>query len=224
MFTSKAFFFAVLLALFLVGNNANSQNLDHGGVVPLHKIPSEQWIEKISGDMDKPGLPFVIRIHHDAGYIVFPHTHPEDENITVLKGSWALGMGPRVKMSELKPMELGAFGFVPKEMEHFGYAKVETILQVHGIGPFINVPIDPAYQLTDKGVLFKPSLVKPGVPTSSSPPDCFTLKIGAHVSGASGKGLVVGAMFSPAYQLTQYWIQQPNGDRFWATPLDLKPL
>jgi hypothetical protein len=44
-------------------------------------------------------------------------------------------------------------------MEHFGYAKVETILQVHGIGPFINVPIDPVYQLTDKGVLLKPSLV-----------------------------------------------------------------
>jgi len=224
MFTSKTFFFAVLLALFLVGNNANSQNLDHGGVVPLHKIPSEQWIEKVSGDMDKPGLPFVIRIHHDAGYIVFPHTHPEDENITVLKGSWALGMGPRVKMSELKPMELGAFGFVPKKMEHFGYAKVETILQVHGIGPFINEPIDPVYQLTDKGVLFKPSLVRPGVPTSSSPPDCFTLKIGAHVSGARGKGLVVGALCSPANQLTQYRIQQPNGERFWATLQDLKPL
>jgi len=224
MFTSKAFFFAVLLALFLVGNNANSQNPDHGGVVPLHKISSEQWIEKVSGDMDKPGVPFVIRIHHDAGYIVFPHTHPEDENITVLKGSWALGMGPRVKMSELKPMELGAFGFVPKKMVHFGYAKVETILQVHGIGPFINEPIDPVYQLTDKGVLFKPSLVRPGVPTSSSPPDCFTLKIGAHVSGARGKGLVVGALCSPANQLTQYWIQQPNGERFWATLQELKPL
>src|SRR6476619_6301101 len=131
MSTSRSFLFAVLPALLLIANNAKSQTLDHGGVVPLHKIPSEQWIEKVSGDMDKPGLPFVIRIHHDAGYIVFPHTHPEDENITVLTGSWALGMGPRVKMSELEPMELGAFGFVPKKMAHFAYAKVETILQVH---------------------------------------------------------------------------------------------
>ena len=224
MFTSKTFLFALLLALFLVGNNANSQDLAHGGVVPLNKIPSEQWIEKVSGDMDKPGLPFVIRIHHDAGYVVLPHAHPEDENITVLKGSWALGTGPRLKMSELKPMELGAFGFVPKNMEHFGHAKVETILQVHGIGPFINVPIDPVYELTDKGVLSKPSLVKPGVPTSSSPPDCFTLRIGAYVRGARGEGIVVGALCSPANQFTQYWIQKPNGERFWATLQELNPL
>ncbi len=224
MFTAKTFFFALLLAFFLVGNNAHSQDLTKGGVKPLHTIPSEQWIEKVSGDMNMPGRPFVIRIHHDAGYVVLPHTHPEDENITVLTGSWALGMGPRLKMSDLKPMEAGAFGFVPKNMEHFGYAKVESILQVHGIGPFVNVPIDPVYELTANGILSKPSLVKPGVPTSFSPPDCFTLKIGAHVRGAQGEGMVVGALCSTANQFTQYWVQRPNSRRFWATLQDLKAL
>jgi hypothetical protein len=224
MFTSKTFFFAVLPALLLVGNNAHSQDLAHGGVVPLNRIPSEQWIEKVSGDMNKPGLPFVIRIHHDAGYVVLPHTHPEDENITVLKGSWALGMGPRLRMSGMKPMEPGAFGFVPKKMEHFGYAKVESVLQVHGIGPFVNVPVDPVYELTDKGVLSKPSLVRPGVPTSSSPPGCYTLKIGARVRGAGGEGIVVGALCSPANQFTQYWIQRSSSERFWATDRELTPL
>jgi hypothetical protein len=91
-----------------------------------------QWIEKLVGDMDRPGQPFVIRIHHDAGHVVLPHTHPEDENITVLTGNWALGMGSRVNIAELEPMEQGALGFVPKKMAHFGYAKVETVLQVHG--------------------------------------------------------------------------------------------
>ena len=165
MFSSKTIFFALLLALFLVGNNANSEDLAHNGVVPLNKIPSEQWIEKVWGDSDKPGLPFVIRIHNDAGYVVLPHTHPEDENIAIVQGSWSLGMGRRFSRSELEPMELGAFGFVPKKMAHFAYAKIETILQVHGIGPFENNVIDPLYQLTDKGVLLKPSLVKPGVHT-----------------------------------------------------------
>jgi len=110
---------------------------------------------------------------------------------------------------------------VPKKMAHFGYAKVETILQVHGIGPFINVPIDPVYQLTEKGVLLKPSLLKPGVPASSSPPDCFTLKMGTHVRGERGEGVVVGALCSPANRFTQYWIRQPNGERYWATFQDL---
>ena len=224
MFSSKMFFFALLLALVLVGNNANSEDLAHNGVVPLNKIPSEQWIEKVWGDSDKPGLPFVIRIHNDAGYVVLPHTHPEDENIAIVQGSWSLGMGRRFSRSELEPMELGAFGFVPKKMAHFAYAKIETILQVHGIGPFENNVIDPLYQLTDKGVLLKPSLVKPGVPTPSSPLDCFELKIGARVHGEAGEGIVVGALCSPANQFTQYWIRKPNSERFWATLQELKPL
>ena len=130
MISSKTLFKLLSVMLLIGGTDARSQVLTHGGVAPLTKIPSEQWIEKVVGDMDKPGEPFVIRIHHDAGYVVLPHTHPEDENITVLTGSWALGMGSRVNMSELERMEQGALGFVPKKMAHFGYAKVETMLQV----------------------------------------------------------------------------------------------
>lgn len=223
MISSKTLFNLLLLALFVAGPDAQSQVLTHGGVAPLTTIPSEQWIEKVVGDMDKPGEPFVIRIHHDAGYVVLPHTHPEDENITVLTGSWALGMGSRVNMAELEPMEQGALGFVPKKMAHFGYAKMETMLQVHGIGPFVNLPIDPVFELTSKGVLSKPSLLKPGVPTSSSPAECFKLAIGAHMHGARGEGVVVGALCSPANQYTQYWIKMSNGKRFWATFNDLRP-
>lgn len=176
MFSCKAIFIAASLALFFAASPANSDEPIHGGVVPLHVIPSGQWIEKVVGDMDKPGQPFVIRIHHDPGYVVLPHTHPEDENITVLTGSRALGMGARIEMSELEPMEQGALGFVPKTMAHFGYAKIETTLQVHGIGPFVNLPVDPVSELTEEGILSKVSLLKPCVPTSSSPPQCFKIK------------------------------------------------
>ncbi len=224
MTLSKSLFYLVCLSLLGTGADAYAQVLSHGGVAPMIKIPSEQWIEKIVGDMDKPGQPFVIRIHHDAGYVVLPHTHPQDENITVLTGSWALGMGSRVNLAALEPMEQGALGFVPKKMAHFGYAKVETTLQVHGIGPFINVPLDPVFELTSKGVLAKPSLLKPGVPTATSPADCFKLAIGARMKGARGEGVVVGALCSPANQFTQYWIRTSSGERFWATLKDLKPV
>ena len=133
-------------------------------------------------------------------------------------------MGPRINMSDLEPMEQGALGFVPKKMAHFGHAKVETLLQVHGVGPFVNLPIDPVFELTARGVLSKPSLLKPGVPTSSSPPDCFKLKVGAHVRGDKGDGIVVAALCSPANRFTQYWVMKSNGDRFWATLQLLKPL
>ncbi len=74
-----------------------------------------------------------------------------------------------------------------------------------------------------EGVLSKPSLLKPGVPTSSSPPECFKVAIGAHMQGARGEGVVVGALCSPANQFTQYWIKKSNGERFWTTLNDLKP-
>ena len=65
-------------------------------VVPLNRIPSEQWIEVVSGDPSKAGSAFVLRIHNDAGYVCPPHTHPTDENIVVVQGNWSVGMGTRI--------------------------------------------------------------------------------------------------------------------------------
>jgi len=187
-------------------------------------MPPGQWVEKVWGDFSKPGEPFVFRIHQDEGYITLPHTHPGDENITVVKGTWALGMGRRFNRSALEPMETGTFGIVPKNMVHFAWSKTEAVLQVHGIGPFTSTVVEPVYELTDKGVFSLTSLLLPGRPTSSSPPDCFAIRINAKVRGDAGEGRVVGARCSPTNQITQYWIQKPNGERFWATLQDLKPL
>ncbi len=68
------------------------------------------------------------------------------------------------------------------------------------------------------------SLLAPGRPTSSGPPECFALKIGAQVRGDAGEGIVVGARCSPANQITEYWVRKPNGERYWATLQELKPL
>lgn len=225
MFSFRLLSVAVLLAFFLVTDNAKSQ--DHPAshtVVPLNPFSEGQWVEKVSGDSSKPGEPFVIRIHQDAGYVVFPHTHPIDENLTIVKGIWSLGMGRRFDRSALVPMDLGSFGIAPRNMAHFGWSKTETIVQVHGIGPFSSTLVDPVYELTAQGVFLLTSLLLPGTPTSSSPPDCFPLKISARVKGAADEGIVIGARCSPYNQLTQYWVRKPDGERFWATVSELKPL
>jgi len=224
MFSFRSLFLAPLLALCLVGNPAESQEPARHSVVPLHKIPSEQWVEKVWGDPGRPGEAFVIRIHNDAGYVVLPHTHPIDEHIVVVQGVWSLGMGRHFDRSALEPLELGAYGFVPRTMAHFAWSKTETIVQVHGIGPFASAVVDPVYELTEKGVFLLTSLLQPGSPTQSSPPDCFVLKIGTRVHSDAGEGTVVGARCSPANQLTQYWVRKPNGERFWATAQELKPM
>ena len=213
---------AVLLAPFVAF--AQSQNPARHQVVPLHTFSAGQWVEKVSGDFSKPGEPFVFRIHQDLGYITLPHVHPIDESITVVKGSWSLGMGRRFDPAGLEPMETGAFGMAPKNMAHFALSNTETILQVHGIGPFTSTVVEPVYELTDKGVFSLTSLLLPGHAVSSSPPNCFTLRINARVSGVLGDGHVVGARCSPTNQITEYWVQKSNGQRFWATFKQLRRL
>src|SRR5215470_1757406 len=215
----------MLGTFFVVGSYAQSES-DPGlpVVVPLHKMRPGQWVEKVWGDPEKPGEVFAIRIHNDAGYIVMPHVHPMDEHVVVVQGVWWFGMGSRFDASILKPLELGAFGFGPKNMAHFAWSKTETTIHVYGIGPFSTKLIDPVYELTGDGTFLLTSLLKPGTPTDSSPPDCFALRIGARVKGAEGEGAVVGARCSPANQITQYWIQKSNGDRFWARLEEVKAM
>lgn len=217
-----------LLILVLLGSASvksqqpgSAQQTDQHRVVPLRNFSLEQRFETVSGDPTKSGALYVIRIHSEPGYIVMPHTHPEDENIVVVKGSWALGMGDRFNRKALDAMDVGTYGFVPKKMAHFAWSKTDAIIQVHGIGPFLTEWVHPMYELTNTGVLLETSAALPGRPTPSGPPDCFVLKLGTKVRGSYGRGRVVGALCTPG-QLTQYRVEKPNGERFWGVREELK--
>lgn len=209
-----------LLAL-LAGPVVTAQVTPHK-VVPLNQIPSEQWVQVVSGDPSKPGVPFVLRIHNDAGYVCPPHTHPTDENIVVVKGSWAAGMGARINLSVVEPLEVGAYALVPAKMAHFCRSKTETIIQVHGVGPFSIDAVDPFYELTAKGVNRVISVGAPEQIVRDYPASCFTFKIGDRVTGGAGQGTVVGAQCSAASGYTRYWVQKSSGERFWAASQDLR--
>jgi hypothetical protein len=123
----------------------------------------------------------VFVVSNDAGYVVLPHTHPEDENIVVVQGSWTVAMGNGVDRSALRPMEIGAYAFVPKKMAHFGWSRTATTIQVHGIGPFSTDFTDPVYELTDMGVSLIRTAGKPGERVETVPVNCFALKLGDRV-------------------------------------------
>jgi len=183
-------------------------------MVPLKKFSPIHRFETLSGDPAKTGL-YAIRIHAEAGYVIMPHIHPEDENIVVLQGSWAAGMGERFNRQALESMEVGTYALLPKKMAHFALSKTQTIIQVHGLGPFTPYYVVPNYELTDKGVLLRTVVTEPAKSTSTSPPNCFALKLGTKVRGSYGEGVVVAAQCTPG-QLTQYRIEKPDGDHFWA--------
>ena len=98
----------------------------------------------VSGDPAAEGKPLVLRIRCPDGAKVPPHWHPADENITVLKGNFMIGTGEVFDTSKVTPMDAGNFIFMPKTMRHFALCKGDTVLQVHGIGPFKIVWLNPA--------------------------------------------------------------------------------
>ena len=90
----------------------------------------------VAGDMNAEGAAFVLRIRCADGTKIPAHWHPTDENVTVLKGTFLVGMGESFDESKLQTMNVGNFVTVPKEMKHYASCKGETIVQVHAVGPF----------------------------------------------------------------------------------------
>jgi anti-sigma factor ChrR (cupin superfamily) len=90
----------------------------------------------VAGDPSAEGTPFVVRIRCVDGAKIPAHWHPTDENLTVLKGTFLPGMGDTFDETKLTTMNVGNFAMMPKEMRHFALCKGETIVQIHGAGPF----------------------------------------------------------------------------------------
>jgi len=90
----------------------------------------------VNGDPAAEGTEFVLRLKCAAGTKIPAHWHPTDENVTVLQGTFQVGMGEKFEASKLESMTAGNFASVPKQMRHFALSKTATIVQVNGIGPF----------------------------------------------------------------------------------------
>jgi hypothetical protein len=100
-------------------------------------------IAVVSGNPGSTG-PFTIRLHLPAGYKAAPHWHPTDEFVTVLSGTFAMGMGEVYDESLLKDLPAGGYAAMPAEMRHFGLARTTSVVQVHGMGPFTSIYVNPA--------------------------------------------------------------------------------
>ncbi|MBI3822252.1 MAG: cupin domain-containing protein [Planctomycetes bacterium] len=114
-------------------------------------LPAGAQMAVLAGDPSKKGMPFVIRAKLPDGYKVPAHFHPSDENVTVLKGTFMIGRGDKFAADKMEAMPAGAFMRMPKDMRHFAAAKGETIIQVHGVGPFDITYIDPTDDPRSKG-------------------------------------------------------------------------
>ena len=106
-------------------------------------LPAGAKMAVLEGDPTKEG-PFVMRLRAPDGYHVPPHTHPKTERVTVISGAFYLAMGEKLDRSDAKKLPAGSFGFWPAGMKHTAWVEGETIIQIHGIGPWQISYLNPA--------------------------------------------------------------------------------
>src|SRR5262245_2025745 len=98
-------------------------------------LPSGAEAAVLLGDPDKAGL-FVLRLKFPRGYRVPPHTHPVDEVLTVISGTFSLGMRDKADQSKPQPCPAPSFHALPPGTAHYVFIDEETVVQISTVGPW----------------------------------------------------------------------------------------
>jgi quercetin dioxygenase-like cupin family protein len=109
---------------------------------PPPGLPKGAKVAVLQGDPSAAGV-FTMRVMLPAGYRIPPHHHPADENITVLVGELYMGVGETFDEGKAHSLGAGAFGTMPMGMRHYAFTKAETVFQLHGMGPWGIIYVNP---------------------------------------------------------------------------------
>jgi hypothetical protein len=105
-------------------------------------LPAGAKFAVLEGDPTKEGF-FTMRLWLPDGFKIPPHWHTKVEHVTVISGTFNIGMGEKFDQAATKEMPAGTFGFWPADMRHFAWAKGDTVLQLHGTGPWMINYVNP---------------------------------------------------------------------------------
>ena len=142
-------------------NQSQNNNKNHIMVTPddiewttgPEFLPSGAQLAVIEGDPSKPGS-FTLRLKFPAAYKIPPHWHPIDEHVTVLSGTFTVGMGDKFDTQNTTSLPVGSYAMMPIKATHYAWFTEETIIQLHGMGPFainyVNPSDDPRKESSTK--------------------------------------------------------------------------
>lgn len=126
--------------------------LSQPAIVPAGDV---QWVDAspllrpgakmavLVGDPSKPE-PFTLRLQLPDGYKIAPHAHSTDEHVTVLSGTFLAAMGTTWDDAALTDLAPGSYAVMAAGAPHYATAKGTTVVQVHGVGPFVVEAVNPA--------------------------------------------------------------------------------
>jgi hypothetical protein len=120
----------------------------------VHWGPAPPVVEKgaqfalLEGDPTASSGDYTIRLKMPDGFRINPHWHPLRENVTVISGTFRVGMGDAFETSKMGTFPAGSFAYLDPDMHHYAMASGETVVQVHGQAPlqfnYVNAKDDPA--------------------------------------------------------------------------------
>ena len=144
-----------IVGLAVAASTASAQTTDaHKVLTPQEikwgpapaSIPPGAQAAVLYGDPGKEGL-FALRLKLPKGYHIPPHTHPKPEVVTVVSGTFRLGMGKTADQSKAQALPAGSFFAMTPGMEHYAFADEDTIVQLNSTGPwgltYVNPKDDP---------------------------------------------------------------------------------
>ncbi len=109
---------------------------------PPDILPAGALLGVLEGNPTKPGE-FTMRLKMPDGYKIPPHWHPRMEHVTVVSGLFKVGMGDKFDEAHMAVMAPGTFGWITPHTHHFAMAKGETVIQLHGNGPWVLNYVNP---------------------------------------------------------------------------------
>lgn len=170
-------------------------------VIPLRPMSGD--VEILYGDPEKVGEPFAMRIRELPGTIIPLHSHPVDEHITVVQGTWYFAVGDSWDESNLRALHVGDYAFAAKGSTMFGYCPDGAVVQVQGIGPFHIHWVHGSRTLDDADAA-----------------DTFAFRRSEHVTTPRGTGTVRNGYASG--EIIQYEIAGDDGKTFMASQKEMK--
>src|SRR5437773_5910246 len=106
-------------------------------------FPPGAKLAVLQGDPGQSAL-FTVRLDMPAGYKLPPHFHPTDESVTVIQGTFLIGMGDKLDVAHASPLKPGAFVTAGAGRPHFWGGRGRAIAPMHGRGGLAPPPVKPA--------------------------------------------------------------------------------
>jgi len=111
-------------------------------------VPAGAQLAVLEGNPGASSGDYTVRLKMPAGYRIAPHWHPQRENVTVISGTFKVGMGDTFDKNKMTTFPAGTFAFLDPDMHHYAMASGEVVVQVHGTAPlqfnYVNPQDDPS--------------------------------------------------------------------------------